>query len=68
MDIKVYLDSTDIAKILGEAWVENDHYLKMEHKHQRIRHLLRLKVKDRIDKALDEAAYEIASEVNNGNV
>jgi len=41
----------------------------MEHKHQRIRHLLRLKVKERIEKALDEAAYSIASSgASDGNV
>lgn len=66
MEIKVYLDSTDISQILTEAWAQNDHYVKPEHKQQRVRHLLRLKVKERIEKALDDAAYEIASGASHG--
>lgn len=64
MIIRVELDSSEIAQILAEAWDERDHFIRPEHKHQRVRHLLRLKVKERIEKAMDEAAYEVA----NGNV
>ena len=59
MEIKVFLDSTEIAQILSEAWEERDHFISPEQKHERIRHLLRLKVKNRLEQALNDTAYSL---------
>lgn len=61
MVIRVEIDSAELAQILSDAWGERDNFTKPEHKHQRVRHLLRMKVKERIEKALDDAAYEVAN-------
>lgn len=61
MTIRVEIDSAELAQILSEAWDERDYFVGPAHRHQRVRHLLRLKVKERIEEALDDAAFEVAS-------
>ena len=61
MEIKIFLDSAELAKILLTTWDTQGKSEKFRRTH--IRHALRQAVKDKIEKALNDATYEILKAV-----